>query len=81
MLPKLPVQPVNPVRDVWVSEFMGPLWQRQTIWTGEGPVRDRCGIGGTGEAGEGPVKRSDFVISPPQQNLWGDSGSGSRPKL
>jgi hypothetical protein len=63
MLPKLPVQPVNPVRDVWVSEFMGPLWQRQTIWTGEGPVRDRCGIGGTGEAGEGPVKRSDFVIS------------------
>ena len=23
----------------------------------------------------------DLVYMPPQQNLWGDSGSGSRPKL
>ena len=26
-------------------------------------------------------KTSRFLILPPQQNLWGDSGSGSRPKL
>ena len=25
--------------------------------------------------------KSTFILSPPQQNLWVDSGSGSRPKL
>jgi hypothetical protein len=45
----------------------------EQFWPPRGPVWDALGITSEGH----PL----FIEAPPQQNLWADSGSGSRPSV
>jgi hypothetical protein len=62
------------------GNFLLDLTQAGDKVSGQARLNDAAlGVCSFDVAGE--TADSHFVFAPPQQNLWGDSGSGSRPRL